>query len=137
MTVLTVTSSDAQAAAGRQRLQLNLSRLRHDQSLSDAQHTIAADAPAVHLPLEAKHGVAFWPAHVWSKYNAFDLAEKAKAHFKAMAPQVCFAKPCCALPCSLPCCALPYPVLFLRLLIPCKAVWYCTLLCHTVLCGAV
>ena len=125
--------TDGQAAAGRQRLQLNLSQLRHDQSLSHAQQTIAADAPAVHLPLEAKHGVAFWPAHIWSKFNAFDLAEKAKAHFKAMAPQVCLARPCPAVTCP----ALPGRVHSLWLPILCCAVWYCIVLSHTALCCAV
>ena len=126
--------TDGQAAAGRQRLQLNLSQLRHDQSLSHAQQTIAADAPAVHLPLEAKHGVAFWPAHIWSKFNAFDLAEKAKAHFKAMAPQVCLARPCPAVTCP----ALPGPCPLLMVANPvlCSVVLYCTESYRAVLCGA-
>ena len=85
---IAVTSSDSPTHAGRQRLQLNLSQLRHNQSLSHAQQTITADAPAIPIPLEGKHGVAFWPAHIWSRFNAFDLAEKAMNHFKAMAPQV-------------------------------------------------
>lgn len=74
--------------AGRQRLQLNLSLLWHDQLLSQAQQTITADAPASHVPPEAMQGVAFWPAHIWSRYNAFQLADQAMCHFKAMAPQV-------------------------------------------------
>ena len=123
----TVTSSNRQAAAGRQRLLLNLSRLRHDQSLSNAQQTIAADAPAVHIPLEAKHEVAFWPAHIWSKYNAFDLAAKAMAHFKAMAPQVW---------CATPGPALPFPLLTLAHAMPCCVVLYCTVSHCAVLCAA-
>ena len=122
----TVISSDGQAAAGRQRLQLNLSRLRHDQSLSHAQQTIAADAPAVHLPSEAKHGVAFWPAHIWSKYNAFDLAEKAVSHFKAMAPQVCSSGP-----------AMLCPHACIAHVMLCRAVLCCAVLCCAVLCCAV
>ncbi|KAL3153029.1 hypothetical protein ABBQ38_012053 [Trebouxia sp. C0009 RCD-2024] len=75
-------------AKGLQRLQLNLDLLQHNQSLSHTQQTITADAPVSHIPSEAKQGVAFWPAHIWARYNAFQLAKEAMNHFIMMAPRV-------------------------------------------------
>ena len=102
---------DARSPAGRQRLQVNLGVLRHDQLLSHAQQTITADAPTSHVPPEAMQGVAFWPAHIWSRYNAYQLAEQAMSCFRDLAPQVwpcdytvlfCPALPWTALPCCMP-----------------------------------
>lgn len=78
--------------AGRQRLQLDLYSLQHGQDLSQAQQTITADVAPTYIPPEAGQGIAYWPLHVWNRYDAFGLAQEATSLFNAMAPKVTLLK---------------------------------------------
>lgn len=74
--------------AGCQRLQLALSALQNGSDLSSAQQIIRADAAPTYIPPEARQGIAYWPSHVWNRYDAFGLAQEATNLFNAMAPKV-------------------------------------------------
>ena len=85
--------------AGCQRLQLALSALQNGSDLSSAQQIIRADAAPTYIPPEARQGVAYWPSHVWNRYDAFGLAQEATNLFNAMAPKVSKNTPGLTVPC--------------------------------------
>lgn len=48
---------------------------------------IKADQQPSRVPREARQHATYWHAHVWQRFDAFQLADKAAALFSTMAPK--------------------------------------------------
>ncbi len=55
---------------------------------------VLPDEEAQRTPCEAAAGSAHWPRWVWSAYDAFRLADEARAAFRSISPEVSSATFC-------------------------------------------